>query len=105
MDIGSAMFFQEIMGFMTLLIIAGLFINFFETRRTKQYRVALSDMYVAAKIRQIASKEDIDLGKEYTEYKSWTKKAKLDSGYYGFDDVVEKELKEKVNKPIKPEKK
>ena len=95
-DIGSAMVAQTLIGGLVLIVALLLVLAIFSPRRTKKYRRELADMYVAAKIRQIASKEDIDLGLEHQSYKIWVKKKSMEEGYYGFDDVVEEELKEKL---------
>lgn len=67
-----------------------------ETRRSKKYRRELGDFYVAAKIREIANNEELDLNLEYERFKAWIKRRRLEDKRFDFDEVVEEELKEKV---------
>jgi len=99
--IAQALQTQALYGFLVVIfVVLMMFLGIaliFSKRKTKRYRIELADMYVASKIRQIADKENVDLGKEYQQFRLWNKKNKLEEGYYGFDDVVEEDLKEKLN--------
>lgn len=70
-----------------------------EVRKTKKYRREIGDLYVVGKIKQIATKDGVDLIKEKLDFLDWNKKNKVkDSvGNRNFDDVVEEEMKEKVS--------
>jgi len=103
--VASAMMMQTVVCVVAFLVIVMVVLSFFQKRKTKQYREELSDMYVAAKIRQIAAKETIDLGLEHQYFRKWEKKNKSEEGYQGFDDVVEEDLKEKLNQMKDEEKK
>lgn len=94
-----------ILSFMTLKLVIGFAIfamiflwitSLVKTRLTKSYRKEVGDMYVTAKIRDIAYKENLDLNDEYETFKKWCKKKKRDSTISDYDDVVEDELKEQV---------
>ena len=65
-----------------------------EKRKSKKYREVLGDMYVAAKIREIAKDEDISLDNEYKDFLKWCKKKKYE--FWTYDSVIEGELIEKV---------
>ena len=73
-------------------------------RKTYKYRKALTDMYVAAKIRKLAQEDNLDLASEYESFKKWEKKRKLENENYQLDDVVEEELKERVSDSEKKKK-
>ena len=91
-------------GIASILFVVGLFICvacIFSSRRTKQYRRALTDLYVAGRIRQIATKDNINLSDEYEMYKQFSKKHKMED--WDLDNTIEEELKEKVIEDEKAE--
>lgn len=67
-----------------------------EKRKSKKYREVIGDLYVAAKIKEIATKEGLDLEKENTAFLEWCRKKKFESRSFNYDDVVEEELNMKV---------
>ena len=72
-----------------------------EKRKSKKYREILSDMYVSAKIREIAKDENISLDDEYKTFLKWCKKTKYED--WSYDNVIEAELKEKVETKLNKE--
>ena len=58
--------------------------------RSYQYRKTLVDMYVVAKMKEVAKKENINLSKELKSYK------KAVRGKKDLDEKIEQELIEKV---------
>jgi len=64
------------------------------SRRTKDYRRALTDLYVAGRIRQVATKDEINLSDEYEMYKQFSKKQRMED--WDLDNTIEEELKNKV---------
>jgi len=77
----------------------------FSTRKSKDYRKYLTDMYVAAKIRLLAKNDGLDIEKEQEDFKIWNKKQKVKSSEYNLDDAVEEDLIEKIEEPVTKTKK
>lgn len=80
-----------------LIIFAlGLLVIFyvFEKTKTKKYREDLSNLYVAAKIRDVAGKEGVNLAKEYEAFKKWRKKDNIENK--SLDYTIEAELQDKI---------
>jgi len=96
---------QMCMGIGVAVFIMILSVFFYETlslRKSTIYRKNLADLYVAAKIRQIADKDNVDLNEENENFKKWSKKQRM-SGVE-LDTSVEMELQEKVTEPKKEKK-
>lgn len=88
-----------------ILLCFVLIMRFFH-RPSKVYRRELSDLYVAAKIREIAINENIDLNLERDKFVEWNKKNLLNErDYLNYDTIVEDELKEKVKESLDKTKK
>lgn len=68
-------------------------------RKSKDYRKVIMDMYVAAKLKQLAKADNLDLTEEFESFKSWSKKQRLQDSE--LDDVVEGEISEKIAEPVK----
>jgi len=64
------------------------------SRRTKDYRKDITNLYVAGRIRQIASKDGINISDEYEAYKQFVKKRKMED--WDLDVTIEEELKERI---------
>ena len=77
-----------------LLLLVAVLRSFFGPSRSRIYRQDLSNMYVAGKIKQIASNEGIDLNAEFSAFAKITKNKKID--YQELDLTVERELQEKI---------
>ncbi len=71
------------------------------SRKSKQYRMFLTDMYVSAKIRLLADKDGLKIPEETTSFNEWNKKEKIKSREYNLDDTVEEDLIEKIGEPVK----
>lgn len=84
----------SIAGFIFIIIVALVWYIYAMPRRTKGYREDLSNLYVAGRIRQIATEDKIDLNNEYDVYKTWVRKTKLENK--SLDYSIEEELKEKL---------
>ena len=76
-----------------LLLFAWLHMVFIPSK-TKRYRISLTDLYVAGKIRQLADKDKIDISEEFEAFKSWTKKRRIEE--QALDETIEKEIQEKI---------
>lgn len=72
------------------------------SRKSKEYRKYLTDMYVSGKIRQIAAKDKIDIASEEIAFKAWKKKRLEEMRVYELDDAIESELIEEVEKKSEP---
>jgi len=66
------------------------------TFKARGYRKTLTDLYVAAKIRQLSEEDGLDLVGEYESFKAWTKKQRIES--QSLDNTIEEELQERINK-------
>ena len=66
------------------------------TFKARGYRKTLTDLYVAAKIRQLSKEDGLDLVEEYEAFKAWTKKQRIES--QSLDNTIEEELQGKINK-------
>ena len=84
------------MGMILGLALAGLlFIIFYgHSRKTKEYRKDITNLYVAGRIRQIADKDGINISDEYEVYKQFIKKRKMED--WDLDVTIEEELKDKI---------
>lgn len=89
-----------------LIIFAlGLFVILyvFEKTKSRRYREDLSNLYVAAKIREVAGKEGINLAQEYESFKKWRKKDNIENK--SLDCTIEAELQDKVTDGMKKDSK
>ncbi len=85
---------NTILTFVMFIIIILVIINIFSPRRSQTYRKLLTDMYVAGKIKKLASNEDINLANEEKNFNLWCKKKRLE--YLDLDKAIEEEMKEKI---------
>ena|SRR6056297_3217073 len=76
---------------MSILVVAALI-----SRRTRDYKHSLSDLYVSGRIRQIAGADKVNLNEEYEFFKQWDKKRRMEN--LTIDSAIEEELKEKLDK-------
>ncbi len=80
------------------IFIIGMLVIFYRLvvgSKSKQYRSLLSDMYVVGKIKQIATKDKIDLISELKKFGKIIKKS--NTNLRTIDEVIEMELKEKIS--------
>jgi len=77
-----------------LLIFFAIFGMICGVTKSRKYRKLLVDLYVAGKVRKMATKESIDLAKEFKDFRSVIKKWKMES--QPLDDTIEQELQEKT---------
>jgi len=85
--------FEVILGIALLIVLLSLV---FGPSKSRTYRKFLVDMYVAAKVKHLAKKDNLDLAVEAIDFKLWRKKEKLTETNMGLDNSVEEELKEKL---------
>ena len=78
--------------FILILVMATCMV--FGSRKTKEYRKDLTNLYVAGRIKQIALKDGINISDEYECYKQFIKKKNMER--WDLDDTIEEELKERV---------
>jgi hypothetical protein len=62
--------------------------------QSRRYRELLSDMYVAGKIKRIASEDQIDLNEELKEFSKILRKTDIDTN--SIDQVISNKLKERI---------
>ena len=67
------------------------------SRKSKKYRKYLTDMYVSARIRELALVDKLDINKEEANYEAWCKNDKAERNGLSLDNSIEEELIEKVN--------
>jgi len=89
--------------FLLVAITMGL-VAVFQTRKSKQYRKEIMDIYVASKTKYLADKEGLDIVKEYESFKKWLRKQKLETSVKDLDDFIEDDLKGKLFDKVIPEK-
>lgn len=99
---------NELIGLGDVIIAAGVVFAIFafvaiiekstRTRESKNYRRFLSDMFVSAKIRELAKDESLNLEQEEESFKKYMKKEKRKTENYNIDDAVEEDLIDKVGK-------
>ena len=87
---GAGMFVGFILGMIIFIMILG----FSSRTRTRRYRRDLTNLYVAGKIRQIATKDNINIAEEYEVFKKYLKKNRMED--WDLDVSIEEELKEKI---------
>ena len=92
-----------LLGIALLLVIVIIIAVIVIPSRPKRYRRELVDLYVAAKVRTIAAKENLNLTEEYESFKRWLKKQRLEEK--DLDSAMEEELKEKLIKDKTEDKK
>ena len=90
-DIGMGILFITL----SVLIVAVVLVSL-TPRKSKEYRMFLTDMYVSAKIRLLADKDGLKIPEEEEKFKAWSKKNRYKGSEYNLDDAVEDELKERV---------
>lgn len=76
-----------------LVLVLGL-LSCFKTRKTKEYREELVDLYVAATVRKFATDDGLNLEDEYKNFVKTQKKRKLEEK--GLSNTIEDELSEQV---------
>ena len=82
------------------------FLSFIEKRKTKKYREEVADLYVAGKIRNIATEDNVKIDEEKLKFLEWYKKERKASRMVtSLDNMVEAELMEKVSEPVEKAKK
>jgi hypothetical protein len=69
--------------------------------KSKDYRALISDMFVAGKVRQIATEEKVDLDAEYKRFKKWDKKDYLKGAE--IDEAVSINLRDKITEKAESE--
>jgi len=93
MEIGTAIAcYLAILVFIVIII---LLIIVFTSRRSRDYRKYLGDMYVSARIRQLADENKLDLIQEDTFYKAWRKRQRMVEDR-DFDTKVLEDLNETI---------
>jgi len=83
-----------LLGIFVIVAVIGLLAAVFGPTKARRYRRELADLYVAAKIKEIAAKENISIPAEYECFKLWCKKKKIED--LSLDSVIAEELKDKV---------
>jgi len=84
-----------LLAFLLVFLYAVLMYFVIGKSKSKLYRELLADMYVVGIIKQLATKDSVDLHKELTEFDRIIKKSNLRTK--GLSQVIEDELKEKVS--------
>jgi len=105
---GEELVLTDLGNFILMIVMSICFLTIlgfvFSVRKSKQYRKYLADMYVAAKIRFLAKKDDLDIVSESEDFKLWSKKQRLENRDYDLDNTIEEELKESISTPVKSKK-
>jgi len=83
-----------LLGIFVIVIIIGLAAVVLLPTKARRYRRELADLYVAAKIKEVAAKENINIPAEYENFKLWCKKGRMED--FTLDSVIAEELKDKV---------
>jgi len=78
---------------MMIFLLIGVAI-LFTPSKSKRYRKVLADLYVAAKIRDLANEDGFDLALENECLKKWSKKERIN--YVDLDESIEEDLQERV---------
>ena len=73
---------------------------FVSTRKSRQYRKEIVDMYVASKTKKLAKDEGLDIVEEYESFKKWSRKKRLETSVKELDDFIEDDLKEKLSEKV-----
>ena len=98
--LGSISYNQGLMSLLYLGLIFFFVLGVIEiirrVRKSKQYRQFKSDMFVAARIGQLAEKYKLDLEKEEISFKKWSKKEKRENTKMELDDVIEEDLSDRI---------
>jgi hypothetical protein len=82
-------------GVLTGVILLGIILALlFNNSKTKKYRRDVTNLYVAGKIRQIATEDKINISEEYERFKKFIKKRNMEE--WDLDTTIEEELKEKI---------
>jgi len=103
--IAQSNFLEFFVASFLMLIFIGVLVALFQTRKSKQYRKEIMDMYVASKTKDLANKEGLDLVKEYESFKKWLRKKRLETSTKELDDFIEDDLKEKLSEKVEKAKK
>jgi len=63
--------------------------------KSRKYRKELTDLYVAGRVRQFATEDNINLDEEYEAFKKWNKKLRMEDK--SLDYNIEDEIQERIN--------
>ena len=77
-----------------MMILMAIIIAVCSGSKSKRYRRTLADLYVAAKIKTLATDDGLDLIEEYESFKRWAKSQRLNED---LDETIEAELQEKIS--------
>ena len=83
------MILEVILIFITLVFLFGGFQS-----RTRRYRKQLVDLYVVGKVKNLASKDGIDLEEEYSDFRKFYKKSRAENK--SLDDTIELEMQDEI---------
>jgi len=84
-QIGIAVFF---------VILSFLLLAVFIPRRSYTYRKVLTDLYVAGRIRQLATEDKIDLTIENELFKKYCKKQRIEE--QDLDNTIEEDMQDRI---------
>ena len=84
-QIGIAVFF---------VILSFLLLAVFIPRRSYTYRKVLADLYIAGRIRQLATEDKIDLTIENELFKKYCKKQRIEE--QDLDNTIEEDMQDRI---------
>jgi hypothetical protein len=97
-----------ILGILAFVIIVGVMCLIANSQKNEEkkmksndYRKLITDMFVAGKVRNIATEEKVDLDAEYKRFKKWEKKDYLKGT--DLDNAVEVNLRDKITEQAEKE--
>ena len=79
------------------------FIISFMPEKSRRYRKVLTDLYVAGRVKQLATKDGIDLEAERLEFIKWSKKER--NKEMSLDTTIEEELQDRISEEDSKKKK
>lgn len=97
-NIADATIVALIIPVLTITILLCFLDAWIKGSKTRQYRKKLADMYVSGKIRQIATKDKIDINDELRQFILFTKHEK--KFMQDLDDSIEMEMRSKIDEEI-----
>jgi|SRR6056297_697792 len=89
--------------FILSIFIAFIFAEALLSSKSQKYRKYLTDMYVAAKVRNLSKEDNLDLDIEQINFKRYARK--LSSQEKDLDKTIEEDLKERVGETYEKDKK
>lgn len=91
----------RLLAYAFLLIMVFILYEMFKPSRSRLYRRMLTDLYVVGKIKNFASKEDVNIKQELSDFAKFTKNTSIN--YHELDETIERDIQARISNCLIPE--